>query len=636
MADPVIAESPRLYVDLKNQSFPIIFSYRELLKRRNREQARGVPIGSTNEEDEYFQSLLARAAQYDTNEGDDIEDNDTEDESAGADKTKRVYEDYDYDDPFIDDSEMLVDEPAQANPLPEYDGFFVYHGQLDGNDLPGAKKQQQQAKAAVTKKKTTQAKPKEKSTSSKKDKPTPKKQSSTTTSTQQQPSQLTSSKPSDAIVPSISTGTASSSSKELSTTTTTTATASKERKPSPTPTVSNDPASIITESAAPVPVSSREDISTTPGGAAVVLKKSATPSRTTETDKKTKASTSSNELLPLSPEIQTKVDRLRKLAVSESFENKAKFPPALRPITLDIGRIMFREENELDSNVVGHLMKILPYNRFTLNKFLTTKSGPERIKELNEENELLIAELKAMVDSQFPEQLQQYNEKLAAATAADAAANLLAPRQEAEDTPHAGGCVEDVVAQKKYKFNDDGRKLLHKILNNDQASNLLSNEILKYQQKEDEMVTEARARKQIYLKLLPYFPPGWMTTIEMSRQNSQYKAKIDKQNNRPTHASSVKKYAPLKEQKRLVITETNTRSPAHDVLPQKREREPSLESSSLAKRQTVVFDSPPRMDGNNAVSPVNHGADQSPSSAMPWDRPESMMIKSLISDNKSG
>ena len=48
----------------------------------------------------------------------------------------------------------------------------------------------------------------------------------------------------------------------------------------------------------------------------------------------------------------------------ESFAHKAKFPPALRPLTLDIGRLMFRED---DNNVVNHLMKILPYNRFTLN-----------------------------------------------------------------------------------------------------------------------------------------------------------------------------------------------------------------------------------------------------------------------------
>ena len=51
-------------------------------------------------------------------------------------------------------------------------------------------------------------------------------------------------------------------------------------------------------------------------------------------------------------------------------------------------------------------------------KFLTTKAGPDRIKELKEQNQKLMVELKAMVDSQFPEQEQQYNDKLAAARAA--------------------------------------------------------------------------------------------------------------------------------------------------------------------------------------------------------------------------
>ena len=51
--------------------------------------------------------------------------------------------------------------------------------------------------------------------------------------------------------------------------------------------------------------------------------------------------------------------------------------------------------------------------------------------------------------------------------------------QEAQDNSHAAvGSEEDIMAQKKYRFNDDGRRLLHKILNNDLASNQLSNDIL--------------------------------------------------------------------------------------------------------------------------------------------------------------
>ena len=84
MTDPVKAESPRLYVDLKAKPFPVIFSYRDLLKHRNREQNRGVALLPNNDEDEYFQNLLARAAQYDTHDGEDVEENDSEDENAGV------------------------------------------------------------------------------------------------------------------------------------------------------------------------------------------------------------------------------------------------------------------------------------------------------------------------------------------------------------------------------------------------------------------------------------------------------------------------------------------------------------------------------------------------------------------------
>ena len=85
MTESAKAASPRLHVEIKNQSFPVIFSYRELLKQNKKEQQRAIAFPPTNNaDDQYFQNLLARAAQYDTNEGDDVEDNDSEDENAGV------------------------------------------------------------------------------------------------------------------------------------------------------------------------------------------------------------------------------------------------------------------------------------------------------------------------------------------------------------------------------------------------------------------------------------------------------------------------------------------------------------------------------------------------------------------------
>ena len=85
MTESAKTASPRLHVEIKNQSFPVIFSYRELLKQNKKEQQKAIAFPPTNNaDDQYFQNLLARAAQYDINEGDDVEDNDSEDENAGV------------------------------------------------------------------------------------------------------------------------------------------------------------------------------------------------------------------------------------------------------------------------------------------------------------------------------------------------------------------------------------------------------------------------------------------------------------------------------------------------------------------------------------------------------------------------
>lgn len=60
------------------------------------------------------------------------------------------------------------------------------------------------------------------------------------------------------------------------------------------------------------------------------------------------------------------MDRLRRDVVHEDFENKAKFPLALKPTVLEAGLVMLRKTKEIDENLVYHLMSILPYNRFTL------------------------------------------------------------------------------------------------------------------------------------------------------------------------------------------------------------------------------------------------------------------------------
>lgn len=60
------------------------------------------------------------------------------------------------------------------------------------------------------------------------------------------------------------------------------------------------------------------------------------------------------------------MEKLRRDVKKETFENKAKFPVALKPTVLEAGLIMFRKIKTIDDNLVQHLMTILPYNRYTL------------------------------------------------------------------------------------------------------------------------------------------------------------------------------------------------------------------------------------------------------------------------------
>ena len=163
--------SARIHVDVKAQQFPVIFSYHQLKKRGQKSQTthNGLPIPELTNEDDFFKELLKKAEKYNledeadaeeekeegkdkdkvTNEDDDDEGSD--DGSTGVKEIERAVNildmliptlrkqdnqrgnEYDYEDPFIDDSEMLLDDDYDYD-IPEIDGFFVYSGPLDSNE----------------------------------------------------------------------------------------------------------------------------------------------------------------------------------------------------------------------------------------------------------------------------------------------------------------------------------------------------------------------------------------------------------------------------------------------------------------------------------------------------------------------
>lgn len=174
------------------------------------------------------------------------------------------------------------------------------------------------------------------------------------------------------------------------------------------------------------------------------------------------------------------MEKLRHDVKNEDFSNKAKFPAALKPTVLEAGLITLRKHRIIDENLVYHLMQILPYNKFTLRKFLTTKSGQMRVDELQQEIDELAIKLKQTIDRMMPEQQRLFNEKLAQArkwTKKDKWNGIMTDYiwiiVEASSEPSN----PDEEPTPKFKCNDEVRKILYDIIQTEEQSIHIANQV---------------------------------------------------------------------------------------------------------------------------------------------------------------
>ncbi|KAI9019343.1 hypothetical protein CLU79DRAFT_758374 [Phycomyces nitens] len=457
-------------IDIPNgQTLPVMINYNQLLAEKKEKIPFSAMESADRDMDYEFRRLMEeQAAQndYRDDDDDDINSDDLDSEDDHGDGERRNADcEYDVDDPFIDDSDMLLDNPCEIS-APERQGYFVYYGAWKGD--PIEQKEEEVEKKAPKKR---SSKPKAQTAQPKKDKTTK------VSSIKRTPETIELSDDDD--IPGLEYiddmediqpihGSSHSNKKERS--------GDEDR-----------------------------------GWDATLDRKSSTPIQEGGSHEK-KKKTGKVALAPLSPEVQALMDKLEEDVKHESFENKARFPTSLRPAVLEAGAIVFRQLNMIDDNLVGHLMRILPYNRFTLRKYIITKAGPGRLAELQREIDTLEAQLKARVDKVMPEQQRLHQEKVAASRA-----------EGLSDRPE-----ENPALVKKFKWTDEERQIVFEIIKNVNAITAITNEIGSFAAKPPPTVAEVSARKLMYLRLLPCWPEGWMATIEMSRQLSQYKVKEGK------------------------------------------------------------------------------------------------------------
>ncbi|KDN44600.1 hypothetical protein RSAG8_05365, partial [Rhizoctonia solani AG-8 WAC10335] len=236
---------------------------------------------------------------------------------------------------------------------------------------------------------------------------------------------------------------------------------------------------------------------------------------------------------PFSSALEERLKELHDEIKAYSWENKAKFPPNLKPrlTTVALEALKLGEYND---NFFNYLPKIFPYNRFTMLKLTRRLMYKDHSEMLKQRGEALLTELKQLVDQGLPDQEKLHTDAIKLWESKQSSA--LAKWQ--EETQHAQAThvpQEQLPTRpdlppppKRYKWSDAIKENVWQqvCLCNELAA--LANEAHGFDQNLAPKMSEQSLRKSLYQKIVGVFPDGWLTSNLISREVSEMKRKEKK------------------------------------------------------------------------------------------------------------
>ncbi|PKI84500.1 hypothetical protein MVES_001655 [Malassezia vespertilionis] len=294
--------------------------------------------------------------------------------------------------------------------------------------------------------------------------------------------------------------------KESSTTLSTAAAEYAPPNPSPSKTVDPAPSPAIVPYAAPTSTTDTaapESASTTPADKAE-KKKNKYP------------------IQPVHPDLQKRFDHLKTLVQRASFAVKTKFPPELKPPLIETAKLAV-ELDEYNENFFNYLPSIFPYNRFTMMKLTKREffhKHMEYYRELQEEHMDILYKL---VQTSFPEQKAEYE---ASNEEARAQGKEHAPPEDDTGDVSAEGHTDELA--KRFRWTEEMRDELFTIVTVENGMSEIRNEKLQLENS-GETYSEINARKTLYKRIADFIPEeGWMNTTMISREYGIAKKRYDR------------------------------------------------------------------------------------------------------------
>ncbi|WFC99246.1 hypothetical protein MYAM1_001990 [Malassezia yamatoensis] len=251
---------------------------------------------------------------------------------------------------------------------------------------------------------------------------------------------------------------------------------------------------------------------------------------------------------PVHPQLQEMFDRLKVLVQRANFAVKTKFPPELKPPLIDTAKVAV-ELGEYNDNFFNYLPSIFPYNRFTMMKLTKREFFHKHMEYYRELQEEQLDDLYNLIQSSFPQQAAEYAQRhekdtekseIGAGTNDEASMESIDDGKEDDEekeeddddrevdltTRDEGLGMNDSL--RRFRWTDEMREHLFTIVTVENAMSEIRNEKLKLENSPD-TYSEINARKALYKRIANFLPEGWMSTTQVSREYGLVRKRRDRE-----------------------------------------------------------------------------------------------------------
>ncbi|KAI0633107.1 hypothetical protein C8Q77DRAFT_1073988 [Trametes polyzona] len=270
------------------------------------------------------------------------------------------------------------------------------------------------------------------------------------------------------------------------------------------------------------------------------------------------------EIQPFHPELEAAIEVLKEAIAKENWEQKGKFPPALKPVLAQVA-LKAVILGEYDENFFNLMPRLFPYNKFTMTKLIKRTIWRDHTNLLMDRQNSLIEELRVLAEEGFPKAKEEWEKSVAQwekrqerakAEATGEGANGVAHSTEGspvvsdtQATPSVGPSALDARPSldeaehedggghggrgthppaKRYRLTDQMKQIIWQLV-------CLSNECCRIENEKNQLensnqiVSDQGVRKNLYQKIVAAFPEGWLSSGQISREVSVMKKKYEKE-----------------------------------------------------------------------------------------------------------